>query len=243
MTFRIPAFWLTFCLALAFILTAALRARAADVALEWDANSEPDLAGYRLHWGTTSGTYTAVKDVGKSTTALATDLLPGGTYYFAVVAYNTEQLVSLYSNEVIYTVPPASVVLSYNSGQRKFTWTDSVPAPAPPLLPNTYIFEQADSSGNFTITRNTGTIKEEPLPAGLLSGVYTFRVTAVDPFGAKLAPSNIINVTIPNAPKKLRMKVQSSANLFDWKTELEIEVPALEGDRAFYQLADLTLPE
>ncbi|MGD9350717.1 MAG: hypothetical protein PVF71_13735, partial [Desulfobacterales bacterium] len=43
-------------------------ANAASVGLEWDPNSEPELAGYKIYWGTSSGNYTSSKDVGKTTT-------------------------------------------------------------------------------------------------------------------------------------------------------------------------------
>jgi hypothetical protein len=77
----------------------------AEVTLEWDPNSETDLAGYRIHYGTSSGNYTARKDVGNLVTCTVTDLTPGVTYYFAATAYNASGLESGYSNEVIYTVP------------------------------------------------------------------------------------------------------------------------------------------
>jgi hypothetical protein len=77
----------------------------AEVTLEWDPNAETDLAGYRIHYGTASGNYTARKDVGNLVTCTVTDLTPGVTYYFAATAYNASGLESGYSNEVIYTVP------------------------------------------------------------------------------------------------------------------------------------------
>lgn len=73
--------------------------------LEWDPNSESDLAGYRMYVGTASGEYGEPIDVGLTTTYTVTGLLPGRTYYFAVTAYNTSGLESGKSNEVSYTVP------------------------------------------------------------------------------------------------------------------------------------------
>jgi hypothetical protein len=77
----------------------------AQVTLEWDPNSEPDLAGYKFYYGTSSENYTNVIDVGNQVTYTVTGLKPGETYYFAVTAYNTAGLESDYSNEVVYTVP------------------------------------------------------------------------------------------------------------------------------------------
>ena len=70
--------------------------------LEWDANTEPDLAGYKLYCGAASGSYDTVIDVGNSTTYTLTDLPAGRTYYIAATAYNTAGLESGYSNEVVF---------------------------------------------------------------------------------------------------------------------------------------------
>ena len=80
-------------------------ARAEQVTLAWDANTEPDLAGYKVHYGTASGSYTTSVDVHKVTTAIVTGLTAGQTYYFAATAYNAANNESGYSNQVSYTVP------------------------------------------------------------------------------------------------------------------------------------------
>jgi hypothetical protein len=77
---------------------------AGTVTLAWDPNNEPDLAGYILHYGTTSGTYTHAVDVGNVITNTVADL-DGSTYFFAVTAYNTSGLESDFSNEVTFTPP------------------------------------------------------------------------------------------------------------------------------------------
>jgi hypothetical protein len=83
----------------------AAPARAQSVTLEWDANTESDLAGYKVYFGTASRTYGAPITLGKVTTYTVTGLTPGTTYYFAVTAYNTAGLESGYSNEVSATIP------------------------------------------------------------------------------------------------------------------------------------------
>lgn len=80
----------------------AVEAPRFDVTLEWDANSEPNLGGYKIYYGTQSGVYNTTIDVGNVTTYTIHDLIEG-TYYFVATAYNTEDpvLESGYSNEVI----------------------------------------------------------------------------------------------------------------------------------------------
>jgi len=85
-----------------FLLTGA---HAAEVTLEWDPNSELDLAGYKIYWGTTSGNYISNVDVGKQTTYTITDLSEGQTYYIAAKAYDEADNESGYSVEVSHTIP------------------------------------------------------------------------------------------------------------------------------------------
>jgi len=79
-------------------------ASSADVTLAWDANSESDLAGYVLYYGTISGNYTHNIDVGNITQHTVSNLQEGVTYYFAVTAYNLDDYESNYSEELPYTI-------------------------------------------------------------------------------------------------------------------------------------------
>ena len=54
----------------------------------WAANSEGDLAGYKLYVGTSSGIYNRTIDVGK-VTSYSISLPKGSTYFFALTAYDS----------------------------------------------------------------------------------------------------------------------------------------------------------
>ncbi|MCK4987933.1 MAG: fibronectin type III domain-containing protein, partial [Desulfobacterales bacterium] len=82
-------------------------AYAASVELEWDPNTEPELAGYKIYWGTSSGNYGSSKDVGKTTIYTISGLDEGKTYYFAATAYDGSNNESGYSNQVSFTVAEA----------------------------------------------------------------------------------------------------------------------------------------
>lgn len=73
-----------------------------SVTLIWDANSEPDVVGYRLFYGTESRVYTNQVDV-PGPMAVASDLSDGETYYFAAIAYNLDGFESELSAEISYT--------------------------------------------------------------------------------------------------------------------------------------------
>jgi hypothetical protein len=84
----------------------AASAFAAQVTLSWNPNSESDLAGYKIHYGTASGLYTFHLDVHNVTTYTLTGLTAGQRYYFAATAYNASGSESGYSNQVSFS-PPA----------------------------------------------------------------------------------------------------------------------------------------
>src|SRR2546428_3235940 len=73
---------------------------AAQVTLTWDPNTEPDLAGYKLYYSTSSGSYQSSVDVGNLTSYTLSGLLEGRIYYFAATAYNLSLGESGFSNEV-----------------------------------------------------------------------------------------------------------------------------------------------
>ncbi len=66
-----------------------------------DGSPISNLAGYKIHYGSTSSDYTqtiALANAGLS--RYVVDNLPSGTYYFAITAYNTEGIESPLSEEV-----------------------------------------------------------------------------------------------------------------------------------------------
>jgi len=75
-------------------------ALAAQIKLAWDANTESDLAGYKVYYGTSSKSYAGSVDVGNVTAFNLTGLTEGQTYYIAATAYNTSGSQSGYSSEV-----------------------------------------------------------------------------------------------------------------------------------------------
>ena len=99
----------SFSLALAVLLCALFAALAPQthatqsVTLAWDANSEPDIAGYTVRYGTASGNYTLSSDAGSATTATISNLTDGLTYFIAVTARNSAGLESLPSQEVSFS--------------------------------------------------------------------------------------------------------------------------------------------
>ena len=71
------------------------------VTLAWDANTEEDLAGYKIHWGAQPGAYSNTLDVGLVVQADVD--IPTGSY-IAATAYDTDENESAFSNEILYEI-------------------------------------------------------------------------------------------------------------------------------------------
>ncbi|MHB8814887.1 MAG: fibronectin type III domain-containing protein [Steroidobacteraceae bacterium] len=72
-----------------------------------DGSSITNLAGYTLHYGTASQDYTGSIEITSPTQTtynLSDNSFPPGTYYFAISAYNAQQVSSSLSSEVSVTV-------------------------------------------------------------------------------------------------------------------------------------------
>ncbi|NUO83190.1 fibronectin type III domain-containing protein [candidate division KSB1 bacterium] len=80
-------------------------ALAGNLEVSWAANTEADLAGYKVYYGQESGKYLAHIDVKLALKYAFNNLTEGQTYYFAVTAYDTAGNESGYSVEVSAQVP------------------------------------------------------------------------------------------------------------------------------------------
>lgn len=74
-----------------------------QVNLAWDASTDPNVVGYIVEYGTSSGVYTKSVDVGPALSYTIKDLTIGKTYYFTVRAYDSARTFSPRSNEIAYT--------------------------------------------------------------------------------------------------------------------------------------------
>lgn len=87
-----------------FLTTIALlfvsSALAARLDLAWDSNSEPDLGGYVVYYGTSSGNYTDWIDVGNTASVRIKDLPADREYFIALTAYDVHGNESDFSSEV-----------------------------------------------------------------------------------------------------------------------------------------------
>lgn len=99
-----------------FGLLASHTAFAGTATLNWNANTESDLAGYKIYYGTSSRTgtdpktcgncgYSTSVNVGNVLTYTFSNLTDGATYYFSTSAYDASNNESSFSSEVSKAIP------------------------------------------------------------------------------------------------------------------------------------------
>jgi hypothetical protein len=180
-------------LALVFVMGMVVTGHAMDVTLGWDANTETDLAGYKVYYGTTQGgpyNGSGSSDGASPVTVLLSGLfnpnnpeftvhgLSDGKYYFVVTAFNTDGLESGYSNEA-------------------YTDSSSVPSSSPgnasPVLSDLHVNGQ---SGNaFVYTSNPTVIVQVVASDDGLVSEYLLLDGVGSPAGHPFTP-------IPGGPRQ-----------------------------------------
>ena len=156
-------------------------ARAGQATLNWNANGESDLGGYYLHYGTQSGNYSQVVNVGNVTTHLLTSLTDGISYYFSVRAYDLSENVSPYSAEVSMvvtdTIPPvlSAIAASVTSGSAQVSWSTDEPATSQ------VEYGTSTAYGSTTTMDSSLLANHSQMLSGLQSStLYHFRIWSVD---------------------------------------------------------------
>lgn len=170
-----------------FLLIHTAPVWAGDAILSWDPNTEPDLAGYKVYYGTAAGHYGTPIDAGNVITFTATGL-GLGTYYFAITAYDTSGNESGYSNETsktfltLDTTPPVlSAITSGNvtSGGALISWGTDEPATTQVEYGLTTAYGSTTPLINATLLNS----HSQTLTGLSASTLYHYRVKSADASG------------------------------------------------------------
>jgi PKD repeat protein len=170
-------------------------ASAAQTTLAWDANTQPEVAGYMLHYGTTSGNYAGTIDTGKVTQHTVTGLLDGQTYYFAVTAYDLGRAQSAFSNEVSWNAPTAAPAANFTAN------TTSGAAPLSVAFTSTSTGSITGYSWNFG--DGTASTSANPTHAYSAAGTYNVTLTVSGPGGTTTVTKTgfiTVRTASPTAP-------------------------------------------
>ncbi len=119
---------------------------AASVHLAWDASASPNISGYKIYIGNSSGAYDRILSVGNLTSYTIPDLVEG-TWYFAVTAFDTSGNESNFSNEIEKQIgsaspPPSPVPCDFNgdSAVTRADW-DLLSSQVLLVSPNTSVYD------------------------------------------------------------------------------------------------------
>ena len=166
-----------------------------QVALNWDGNTEPDLAGYNVYRSTTqAGPYTKINGALLPTSDYTdTGLANGVTYYYVVTAEDTGANESGYSSEVSATPdvlppsPPTGLVATAWDSSVSLDWNDNTE----PDLAGYNVYRSATQGGPYSKVNGALVATSVYTDAGLTGGVaYYYVVTAENTGGQESGSSN-----------------------------------------------------
>jgi hypothetical protein len=172
---------------LSLLLLSAISAHAADATFSWTANTDP-VAGYKIHYGTSSRNYNSVVDVGLPAAvnggivASVEGLQEGITYYFAATAYNSAAEESAFSDEVVYAVPGAAIPEPPVAADMSLQGTEDTPlsgqldATSSGDTALEYTIVSQPGHGTLTVEDATGSFTYTPLPNYSGSDTFSYKV-------------------------------------------------------------------
>ena len=187
-------------------------AGAAHLDLAWNPNTEPDLAGYRIYYGTASREYVDSIDVGNTTTYGLDGLLEGVTYYIALTAYDTTGNESGFSDEVssdtggpTNTPPVADAGPDQTVDEGVTVTLDGSNSSDQDNGIASYLWEQ---TGGIPVALCDPTAAQPSFTSpdvGPDGASLIFRLTVTDNGGLQASDTCIVNVTWLNAPPAARV--------------------------------------
>jgi hypothetical protein len=171
--------------ALYFIVSSTV-AYAGQVILGWDKSTEPDVAGYKIYYGTATRNYTQnIKITSPDiTTVTIINLLDGQKYYFAATAYNSGLIESDYSEEVSCTIASATTSIPTTTTTVQPTTSSSTTS----LRPTTTTTVQPTTSSSTTSLRPTTTTTVQPTTSSSTTSLRPTTTTTVQPTTSSSIP-------------------------------------------------------
>jgi hypothetical protein len=193
--------------------------QAATLSLAWDPPDTGSPAGYILGYGTQSGVYTSIVNVGPSTTITVDGLSEGHTYFFVVVAYNASGAISLPTPELRKAMcsrapsAPGGMSVSVSGTLVNVAWAPSSGGVT------SYVVHAGATPGTTSISVPVaGTSFSAHAPPG----TYYLRTSAFNDCGASALSSEIVATVgasaevLPGAPRGLTFSVNGSAVQLNW---------------------------
>jgi hypothetical protein len=151
------------------LLTTSAIVHAGAIKVKWDANTEPDLAGYKVYLGTTSQSYSKIIDVGDTTSTIIRNVNYGQRYYVVVTAYDESGNESNPSSEVSVQVTAPQIAAQWTSTGMRLNWGSVYGADSYEVFRDSYPY--ADPSSPIALVPDT-TYLDAAFPRAANQGAY-----------------------------------------------------------------------
>ncbi|MBI1922333.1 MAG: fibronectin type III domain-containing protein [Geobacter sp.] len=195
-----------------------------SLAVTWEASTDPDLAGYKIHFGTGSGQYARTVDIRNVNNYNLFNLSKDTVYYVAVTAYDTSGNESAFSSEVsgslvaaIDTVATSATVVDNSEATTEQTGSQSTAAEVTSItdvastsqatsLSSTTVTAAATASGqNVNSNQNSNSNKTGIVQlTGLTVSPYVFESASADA-GKKKDAASPVSTPRPSYKEPVRV--------------------------------------
>lgn len=170
--------------------------RESSLYVSWEQNSEADLAGYKVHFGTRSGSYARSIDVRKVTNYSLFNLDPEEVYYIALTAYDQEGNESSHSSEVTGRyrydsgppLSPSGLRVSATATTLTFSWSDNSEEDLAG-----YKVHLGTAYGVYSATVDVGATTRYAIPNPVAGQTYYLAVSAYDQTGNESELSSAVS--------------------------------------------------
>ncbi|MBI3805494.1 MAG: fibronectin type III domain-containing protein [Nitrospirae bacterium] len=234
------------------LLTVSLLGRTSPVfafnaTLSWDSDTDPNLAGYKVYYGSASRSYGTPIIIGKQNSYTVSGL-GSGTYYFALTAYTASAAESSFSNEISKTfLEPAPIILSIRTSNTSGSSTTIAWITDKPSDGQVQYGTTASYRLSTPIAASLGLAHSQILKNLIPSTTYHFRVLSRDAAGnratsadhtfttsAETPPSPVGDATPPLLSGLTLIDLTSSSASITWNTNETATTQVEYGTTASY---------
>jgi|GEM_PF-3187690 len=202
------------------VLSTIQNLAAGSLSASWSPVSDSRVAGYKIKYGTQSGSYSQSVDVGNSTNYVVPNLTEGTTYFFRVAAYDSSHVEGTPSVEVSAVVLKASSIgvgsITSNSGV--VAWQTNKLATSLVEFGTTTAYGSTASNSTFSLSSQASLLNLSP------STLYHFRVRSQDQGGGTFVSGDF---TFSTSAATISSKCDLNADGSTDSTDLQIVVNAI----------------